>query len=87
VENLRNLRLPSHITIPVALKKMDDGSGTVGGATALNVPDCELVMLRPEEKSVGVHVPLGQKKSWIFSGVGGMPFGRGCVRNSEKPPV
>jgi hypothetical protein len=60
------------------------GSGTV---VAVKVPDCEVVMLLPEAKSAGVHVPLGQKYSWIFWGVGVIPFGRSWVKNSEKPPV
>jgi hypothetical protein len=60
------------------------GSGTLA---AVKVPDCELIMLLPEAKSAGVHVPLGQKYSWIFRGVGAVPFGRREVKNCEKPPV
>jgi hypothetical protein len=40
------------------LKNRGDGSGTF---EAVKVPDCELVMLFPEVKSAGWHVPLGQK--------------------------
>jgi hypothetical protein len=53
---------------------------------AVKLPDWELVMLLPEEKSAAVHVPLGQKYSWIFCGVGAIPFGSWAVRNIEKPP-
>jgi hypothetical protein len=66
------------------LKTMGDGSGTF---EAVKVPDCELVMLLPELKSASKHVPLGQKYSWIFWGVGVVPLGRLAVKNSEKPPV
>ena len=53
----------------------------------MKLPDCELVRLLPEEKSAGVHVPLGQKYSWIFCGVGAVPFGRRSVKVCEKPPL
>ena len=41
----------------------------------------------PDVKSDGWHTPVGQKKSWIFWGVGVIPFGRRPVRVSEKPPM
>jgi hypothetical protein len=66
------------------LKIKGDGSGT---SAAVKVPDCELVMLFDESKSAATHVPLGQKYSWIFWGVGAVPLGRSWVKNSEKPPV
>jgi hypothetical protein len=52
--------------MPREPKNTEDGSGTV---EAKKLPDCEPVMLLPEARSVGVQVPLGQKKSWIFWGV------------------
>ena len=70
--------------MPTELKIKGDGSGIF---EAVKVPDCELVMLFPEVKSVGVHTPLGQKYSWIFWGVGAVPLGRVAVKNSEKPPL
>jgi hypothetical protein len=66
------------------LKNRGVGSGTF---EAVKVPDCELVMLFPEVKSAATHVPLGQKYSWIFWGVGVVPLGRSEVKNCEKPPV
>jgi len=66
------------------LKIKGDGSGT---RAAVKVPDCELVMLFPEVKSAATHVPLGQKYSWIFCGVGAVPLGRSEVKNCENPPV
>ena len=66
------------------LKTKGDGSGTF---EAVKVPDCEVVMLFPDVKSAATHVPLGQKYSWIFWGVGAIPLGRFAVKNSEKPPV
>jgi hypothetical protein len=62
------------------------GSGTRALA-AVKLPDCELVMLLPEVKSAAVHTPVGQKYSWIFCGVGAIPFGRRSVRVTEKPPL
>jgi hypothetical protein len=63
------------------------GSGTVlVEALAVKVPDWELVMLLPELKSAAVHVPVGQKYSWIFWGVGAVPLGRMSVKVCEKPP-
>jgi hypothetical protein len=66
-----------------------DGSGTGGreSGIAVKLPDCELVMLLPDVKSPGTHVPPGQKYSWIFWGVGAVPLGRREVKNSEKPPL
>jgi hypothetical protein len=64
------------------------GSGTgVVAAEAVKVPDCDVVMLLPDWKSAAVHVPAGQKYSWIFWGDGIMPLGSGAVKKSEKPPV
>ena len=88
---MRNPIFTSNVKMPMKLKTKDDGSGT-GGAEdeAVKVPDCELVMLLPELKSAGWHVPLGQKNSWIFCGVGatGTPPTRiWLVKNSEKPPL
>ena len=53
----------------------------------MKLPDCEVVMLLPDAKSAGVHVPLGQKNSWMFRGVGSVPFGRRSVNSIEKPPL
>jgi hypothetical protein len=69
---------------------MDDGSGTLEGAIAVKVPDCELIMDLPDRKSAATQVPLGQKNSWIFCGVGATntpPTRMLVVKNSEKPPV
>jgi hypothetical protein len=81
---LRNFILTSNVKMPMKLKTTDDGSGT---REAVKVPDCELVMFLLELKSAATHVPLGQKNSWIFWGVGAVPFGRRAVKNSEKPPL
>lgn len=69
------------------------GSGVivVDVIVAVKSPDCEVVMLFPEVKSAGVHVPLGQKYSWISSGVGavspaGFPVSV-AVNVPEKPPM
>jgi len=88
---LRSLAPANNIAMPSEPRTTEDDSGTELN-DALKVPDCELVMLRPEPKSAAEHaLPFdtksGQKYSWIFCGVGVMPFGRLEVRNSEKPPV
>jgi hypothetical protein len=46
---------------PAPNSEMVPGSGTPTGATAVKVPDWELVMFLPEVKSAATHVPLGQK--------------------------
>lgn len=71
------------VMVPRALNKMEDGSGTF---EAVKLPDCEVVMLLPDEKSPATQVPLGQKYSWIFWGVGSAPFGRAVIV-CEKPPM
>lgn len=60
--------MPARLASPVPIKSNDAGSGT-GVVDATKSPDCELLMDRPEAKSAGVQVPLGQKKSCICSGV------------------
>jgi len=37
---------------------------------------CEVETFLPDAKSAAVQVPLGQKYSWIFCGVGAAPLGR-----------
>jgi hypothetical protein len=74
------------VMVPRALNRMEDGSGTTSVSVAVKLPDCEVVMLLPDEKSAAVQVPLGQKYSWIFWGVGSAPFGRAVIV-SEKPPM
>ena len=74
------------VMVPRALNKMEDGSGTTSVSVAVKLPDCEVVMLLPDEKSAGVQVPVGQKYSWIFWGVGAVPFGSRELKKSEKPP-
>ena len=63
---------------------MDDGSGML---EAVKLPDCDVVTLLPDEKSPATQVPVGQKYSWIFCGVGAVPLGRRSVKVCEKPPV
>jgi hypothetical protein len=73
--------------VPRKLNDMEDGSGTAGGSEAVKLPDCEVVMLLPDEKSDAWHVPVGQKYNWILSGVGAIPLGSVELKKSEKPPV
>jgi len=70
--------------MPREPKNTADGSGT---AEAVKLPDCDVVTFRPEAKSAGVQVRLGQKYSWILFGVGAAPFGRRSVKVCEKPPM
>jgi hypothetical protein len=74
--------------MPMELRITVDGSG-VGTAveTAVNEPESEVVILLPEVKSAVTHVPAGQKYSWIFWGVGAVPFGRSWDMKSENPPL
>jgi hypothetical protein len=79
--------------MPMEVKNPDDGSGTdeIVGNEAVKLPDCELVMLLPEVKSAAEHaLPFvtqsGQKYSWIFWGVGGIPFGSEA-KELAKPAV
>ena len=86
---MRNFILTSNVKMPMKLKTTDDGSGT---DEAVKVPDCDVVKLLPELKSAAEQaLPFdtksGQKYSWIFWGVGAVPFGRIWEKNSEKPPV
>jgi hypothetical protein len=48
---------------PIDPNKNVDGSGT---KLAVKVPDCELVMLLPEEKSANTQVPLGKPAVYIY---------------------
>lgn len=74
------------MSMPRELNTTVDGSGVCVVCVAVKLPDCEVVKLLPDAKSAAVHVPLGQKYNWIFSGVGALPSGRRVVKNSEKPP-
>jgi hypothetical protein len=59
--------------MPREPKNTEDGSGM---AEAVKLPDCEVETFLPDAKSAAVQVPLGQKYSWIFCGVGAAPLGR-----------